>query len=107
MNLNDNPTKEQLAELLRACDDRAGRHVLWVDRAGDVFVTPVPGDDLPAFVASRPDVKMWLREFAAGEGFVGPGAADDVGWVEDLFLAVTQEWPKARRRPQVVAVEDW
>ena len=107
MNLDDNPTKEQLADLLRPCDDRAGHHVLWVDRAGDVRITPLAGRDLAGFVEAHPELKLWLREFPPGETFVGPGAAEDVGWVEDLFYALTQEWPKARGRAEVVAVEDW
>jgi hypothetical protein len=107
MNLNNNPTTDQLRELLRACDARAGHHVMWVDHTGEVHITPISGDDPTDFVQGHPDVRMWLREFAEGESFVGPVAADDKGWVEDLFYALTHTWPKAHARNEPVAVLDW
>jgi hypothetical protein len=109
MNLDNNPTPDQLRALLRPCDDRAGRHIAWVAHDGDVSIEPVPGGDVPAFLRSRPDLKMWLRVFEPGNDYVGPVAADDDGWVEDVFLALTREWAatKARGRAAVVAVEDW
>ncbi len=106
MNLDNNPTTEELRELLRDCDDRAGHHVMWVDRSGEVHITPI-ADGVSSFVKAHPDVQMWLREFASGENFVGPRAAADAGWIEDLFFALTHEWPKAKGRTEVVTVEDW
>ena len=44
MNLDDNPTIEQLRELLRSCDDSAGHHVLWVKKTGDVELSRIPKD---------------------------------------------------------------
>jgi hypothetical protein len=107
MNLNNNPTMDQLRELLRTADDRAGRHVLWADHKGEVHLTPIPGEDANGFDREHPDARMWLREFEAGEAFVGPLAAADRGWVEDLFVALTRNWPKASARAEALAVEDW
>lgn len=39
MNLNNNPTANELSELIAACDDNAGHHVLWVSKSGDVAIT--------------------------------------------------------------------
>lgn len=106
MNLNNNPTMDQLRDLLRVCDDRAGRHVMWVDRTGEVWITLIPGD-VTDFVTSRSDLQMWFRVFVPGQDYVGPSAADDIGWVEDLFFALTREWPKARGHTKAMVVEDW
>ncbi|MBY0457269.1 MAG: hypothetical protein K2V38_08030 [Gemmataceae bacterium] len=107
MNLNNAPTPDQLRELLVAGDDRNGRHVLWVDRAGEVRLSPLQDEDAGGFDRHHPDVQMWLREFDPGEAFVGPRAAADQGWVEDLFFALTRNWPKASARSESLAVEDW
>jgi len=107
MNLNDNPTMDQLRDLFRPLDDMAGRHVAWVDRAGEVRIDPVPDGDVPAFIRSHADLKMWLRVFEPGHDHVGPGAADDIGWVEDVFYALTHEWAKAQNQTAVLAVNDW
>jgi hypothetical protein len=106
MNLNNNPTMDQLRDLLRACDDRAGRHIMWADRAGEVRVTPIPSE-VTDFVRSQTDLRMWLRVFVSGQNYVGPAAAEDTGWVEDLYLALRKNWPKAQARNAVTAVEDW
>jgi hypothetical protein len=107
MNLNNNPTMDQLRELFRRCDDRAGRHIAWVDHAGEVRIEPVPGGDVTGFIQGHADLKMWLRVFEPGHDYVGPGAADDTGWVEDVYLALTREWTKAQGRRSIVAVKDW
>ena len=42
MNLNNNPTIEQLRDLIRQGDDWGGRHVLWVKKNGDVEISTIP-----------------------------------------------------------------
>lgn len=106
MNLNNNPTLDDLRDLLRPCEDRAS-HILWVARTGEVRIDPIPGGDVPGFVRGHAELKMWLRVFEPGHDYVGPGAAEDIGWVEDVFFALGREWPKARGRSAVMAVEDW
>lgn len=105
MNLDNNPTKEQLADLLRACDDRAGHHVLWVDRGGEAHVTPVSADCSPAeFRQDHPDAQLQFDVFEPGHNYVGPGAADDHFWVEDVFIALLDEWAKAKGSPETPLV---
>ena len=79
-----------------------------MDRTGEVHVTPVAGDATPAgFPREHPEAQLCLRVFEPGYDFVGPGAARDTGWVEDLFVTLTEQWPGARGKPEAVAVEDW
>lgn len=107
MNLDNNPTKKQLADLLRHCDDRIN-HVLWVTRGGDVRVTPLTGTESVAeFERNHPEAQLRFDYFEAGHDYVGPDAALDVGWVEDLFIALTERWPNARGKVEAVAIEDW
>ena len=78
MNLNDNPTKEQLADLLRPCDDRLD-HVLWVGRDGVVHITPrgeferTEPDEFARLIGVQPDDHSFSqrihRAILAGRSF--------------------------------------
>ena len=102
MNMNQNPTVEELRELIRACDDLAGHHVLWVAKNGDVHVSRVPKDKTPVgFEEAQLDMQLRCETFEAGNEYVGPEAAQDDDWIEQLFDALTKEWPKAKSKPEV------
>lgn len=95
MNLNANPTPYQLRELLRRCDDTAGHHVLWVKDNGDVVLSRVPRDGpVESFDRDHPEMKLRYETFLAGNEYVGPEAAQDDGWVSELFESLLREWPK-------------
>jgi len=97
MNLNDNPTEDQLRDLLRPGDDRAGHHVLWVATDGDVRITPTaPGTTPDRFRQDHPDARVQFDAFEPGHGYVGPAGAEDRFWVEDLLVALLDEWAKAK-----------
>ena len=97
MNLEQNPTPDELRELIATCDDRAGHHVLWVAKNGDVHVTRVPKDRAPGdFEDDWPDLQLRYEPFQAGNEYVGPEAAADSDWINELFDALTREWPNAR-----------
>ena len=108
MNLDNNPTKEQLADLLRPCDDRAAHHVLWVDRTGEVRVTkvekkwppPEPGPD----VLDNSIVR--IETFQAGNGYVGPEAAASDEWLTDALEWLNREWAisKAQGKPALIRI---
>jgi hypothetical protein len=106
MNLDNNPTKEQLADLLRPCDDRAAHHVLWVDRAGEVHVTkvekkwppPEPGADVLDHALVR------FETFRAGNDYVGPEAAADDEWLAYALEWLTREWGSAKSRGEPVLI---
>jgi hypothetical protein len=97
MNLNNNPTTDQLRDLLRVCDDRAAHHVLWVDRTGEVHVTrvekkwpvPQPGPDV------LDDALVRFEPFVAGNGYVGPDAAANDEWIADAFHWLLRDWAAA------------
>jgi hypothetical protein len=100
MNLNANPTKEQLRELLARCDDLAGHHVLWVSREGEVTITRLPKVWPPAFEPG-PEVQLYHETFPAGKEYVGPEAADE--WVTELFEVLVEQWRMARDQPGVTS----
>ncbi len=97
MNLDRNPSKEQLQALLAHCDDTAGHHVLWVANNGDVAITTLPRNWPPVeWQASPADVRLRYETFLAGNGYVGPEAAKDSEWVSELLDRLTTEWHKVK-----------
>lgn len=92
MNMNDNPTAEQLAALFGAKRDEDGAHTLWVGQDGGVHLD-VSGDDGALFAAAR----LRYAPFEAGVGFVGEDAAGDVEMMGDLLASLIEQWSAARR----------
>src|SRR5437879_5977790 len=108
MNMNKNPTVEELRELVRACDDLAGHHVLWVAKNGDVHVSEVPKDRTPVgFQIDQPDMQLSYETFEAGNEYVGPEAAADDGWIKELFDALIKKWPKAKGKQKAEYIDQF
>jgi hypothetical protein len=102
MNLDTNPTAEQLRELVRQCDDSAGHHVLWVRKTGDVELSLIPESETPAESRqAHPDMQLRLETFQAGNEYVGPEAADDEEWIAELFERLRNEWRQAKEKTGV------
>jgi hypothetical protein len=96
MNLNAASTQEQLRDLLASGDDRAGHHVLWVSRTGEVFLTRLPPGVSPdQFEKEHPEMRLRYETFEKGNEYVGLAAADDGEWVSQLFDSLANEWPRA------------
>ena len=101
MNMNNNPTTEQLRELIRGCNDSIGHHILWVTKTGDVLISRLPKELTPAgFQQVQPDMQLRYETFEMGNEYVGPEAADDDSWVLELFDSLTEKWPVARGEPK-------
>lgn len=94
MNLNSSPTKAQLRKLLRSCDDDEGAHILWVDRQGEVHITLLDEEATPAaWAGSMGDrIRFRYETYGAGNGYVGPDAAQDDSYVALLFRHLVEDW---------------
>src|SRR5436853_75760 len=102
MNLNDKPTIEQFHDLLRQHDDRAGHHVLWVRKDGEVMLTCLPRSNPrrpPSY--EHPEMQMRYDTFPVGYGYVGhqPSQEDD-GWFKgELFKHMLAQWARLKGTP--------
>jgi hypothetical protein len=94
MNLNRNPTKDELRALLASRDDRAGHHVLWVADDGEVRITTLPRVWPPHEFTPPPNLRLRYETFHAGKGYVGQEAAEDDDWVDKQFARLLEEWDK-------------
>jgi|SRR5580704_7304010 hypothetical protein len=108
MNMEKGPTVQELRELINAQNDRAGHHVLWVAKTGDVRVSMVPEDLTPVgFEDEHPEMQLRLETFQAGNDYVGPNAANDVDWINQLFEALKKEWAQAKGKREVQYVDQF
>lgn len=94
MNLNNNPTTQDLSKLLNSCNDSAGHHILWVSQSGDVSITLLSNLSPIAFEQSEPSMAMRHETFNQGNDYVGPQAANDINYVSGLLDSLIGEWSK-------------
>lgn len=102
MNMDNDPTVEQLRALIRFCNDSAGNHILWIARNGEVKISRVPRELSPErFQQTTPEMQLRYETFEAGNEYVGPEAADDEAWVSELFDTLLRDWPGAKGKPEI------
>jgi len=97
MDLSNNPTRRELAELLAVCDDEATHHVVWVSNSGRVSITPLVPGMASIDVRRRPDFRFQYETLIAGNGYTGPAAAQDDEWVDRLLKALVRDWREGLR----------
>ncbi|MEN4168721.1 hypothetical protein [Serratia marcescens] len=94
MNLNNNPTANELSELIAACDDNAGHHVLWVSKSGDVAITLLENNGPIVFEQNTPSMAMRYETFQQGNDYVGIEASQAQDHVSRLLKDLVDEWSK-------------
>ncbi len=95
--MNNKPNERQLRSLLFACNDLAGRHILWVNRIGEVQITRL-GDEAPEQWDERmvSQVQFRYEIYEPGNHHVGMEAANDNEYVSDLFTHLSESWKSGR-----------
>jgi len=98
MNLNEEPTKQQLKQLLAMQDDTKGHHVVWVDKEGEVHITRLEGDQVPQNLERYVEetVKFRYESLSRNAGYVGIKASEDDSWVDELFNQLVSDWKNGR-----------
>ncbi len=93
MNLNNNPTIEQLISLFSAQHDDAGNHILWVAQDGAVNLSLLPAELTPVgFEYATNSMKMRFETFGCGNKYVGASAAQDERFMRDTFSLLLRGW---------------
>lgn len=106
MNLNKSPTRQQLESLLRSADDSKAHHVIWVSKAGDVAVTPLPKGVGPVELEKNtPQMAIRYETCQCGNGYVGLKAARDTNYVSRMFNSLVKEWQGASTADSVIYVD--
>jgi hypothetical protein len=98
MNLNRNPTREELQTLLAACDDGEGIHVLWVERLGDVQITLLLTETDLEWIrgTDHENLQFHYESYGKNEGFTGKAASADNLYIATLFEKLLKDWEDQR-----------
>ena len=93
MNMNNSPTKDELQALIRSCDDEAGRHILWVNKNGEVQITLLK-NETPANWVRKNEKSILFRyeSYGANTDYVGENAANDEDYVLSVFKTLLEDW---------------
>lgn len=106
MNLNKQPTIDELSELFAARKDSLDNHILWVCEEGEVRIDPLAsGVPEEAFVASHPNLRARLTMYRRGHGWVGKKAAADKQFMGDVLQKLRDTWRQTERQSKARAVE--
>jgi hypothetical protein len=98
MNLNRNPTREELQTLLATCDDGEGIHVLWVERLGDVQITLLLTETDMEWIrgTDHENLQFHYESYGKNEGFTGKAASADNLYIATLFEKLLKDWEDQR-----------
>ncbi|MDF2488546.1 MAG: hypothetical protein K0S77_1168 [Pseudomonas sp.] len=106
MNLNQQPTIDQLAELFAARKDNLDDHLLWVNHTGQVRLDRLPPNLAEAeFEAHMPSMRARFKVYRRGQGFVGRKAAADTEFVGRVLGTLQEQWPTARGQQAVTVID--
>ncbi|MCI8211262.1 hypothetical protein AUC61_17175 [Pseudomonas sp. S25] len=106
MNLNNQPTINELAELFAARKDSLDNHILWVCEEGEVRIDPLAsGVPEEEFVHRHPNLRARLSMYRRGHGWVGKKAAADKQFMSDVLQTLHDAWNQAERQPDVRVAE--
>ena len=82
-------TKEQLKQLINSADDNFDNQIR-VTKDGYVFISRTVG------AVAIEDLQFRYETWDAGNDFVGPTAACDEQYIDDLFNSIKSDWNKKR-----------
>jgi hypothetical protein len=93
MNMNNSPTKDELKELIRACDDTAGSHILWVNKNGEVQISLLINETPASWVKRlEKSIRFRYESYQANNDYVGENAANDDDYVSAVFNELLKDW---------------
>ena len=91
MNLESNPTVEELASLYQGCDDIAHHHVVYVTNLGEVKVEILIDEPWDVWEEKR-NMRFRLEIRQSGNGYVGEVAAKDKGYIKSELSCLIKHW---------------
>ena len=106
MNLNNQPTVDELARLFAARKDTLDSHILWVCQSGEVRLDSLgPLTDEAQFEQRTPNMRARLKMYRRGQGYVGKKAAADTQYVGRVLQTLQHEWAELQDKPGVAVID--
>ncbi|MCD5996564.1 hypothetical protein KDX38_23530 [Pseudomonas sp. CDFA 602] len=98
MNINAAHTIDELARLFAVRKDTLDNHIVWITDAGEVHVDAMaPHSTEDEFRDAHPELRVALKMFRRGQGYVGRKAAADKAFMEKTLRDLKAEWQKTQR----------
>lgn len=102
MNMKSGISIEKAKEIFMACDDNAGHHILWIDKNGEVHLDRVPEELSPiGFQESKISMQCRFETYTCGCGYVGPEAAKDDKYMENICNSLEAAWTKYKGQEKI------
>ncbi|MDE1169161.1 MAG: hypothetical protein PW845_28195 [Pseudomonas sp.] len=106
MNLNNQPTTEQLAQLFAARKDTLDSHILWVCESGEVHIDCLECVTQESeFEQQQPSMRARFKMYRRGQGYVGKKAAADKDYVGRVLQTLKHEWSEAQGSSRVHVID--
>ncbi|MBD8094023.1 hypothetical protein IFT48_28935 [Pseudomonas fluorescens] len=106
MNLNNQPTIDELAEMFAAQKDKLDDHILWIGKSGEVKIDCLaPHTEEAEFDRTHRELAARLKMYRRGQGYVGKKAAADRNFIEQVFDTLNNAWASFKDNSQVKVID--
>ena len=106
MNLNNQPTIDELAEMFAAQKDKLDDHILWIGKSGEVNIDCLALHTEEAeFERTHRELAARLKMYRRGQGYVGKKAAADRNFIEQVFDTLNNAWASFKDNSQVKVID--
>lgn len=106
MNLNNQPTIDELAEMFAAQKDTLDDHILWIGKSGEVQIDCLaPHTEEAEFDRNNRELAARLKMYRRGQGYVGKKAAADRNFIEQVFDTLNNAWESFKDNSQVKVID--
>ena len=91
-------SEEDLRRLLASADDRAGHHILWMDRTRPPLLHGKGGTPAHWEEQMQHRIRYRFESFQAGNGYVGRAASQEAKYVKGLYEQIKRPAARAELR---------
>ena len=106
MNLNNQPTIDELAHLFTAQKDSHDSHILWISKSGQVHIDCLATHaDESEFDKNNQNLLARLKMYRRGQGYVGKKAAADKDFIGNVLQTLKQAWASMQNQNEVRVID--
>ncbi|MGF6200185.1 hypothetical protein QF012_002212 [Pseudomonas laurylsulfatiphila] len=106
MNLNNQPTIDELARMFAAKKDSHDSHILWISKCGQVHIDCLsPHAHETEFDQNNQNLLARLKMYRRGQGYVGKKAAADKDFIGNVLQTLKQAWASMQNQNEVRVID--
>ncbi|WP_085726210.1 hypothetical protein [Pseudomonas sp. R37(2017)] len=106
MNLNNQPTIDELARIFAAKKDSLDNHILWISKCGQVRIDCLsPHAHEAEFEQNNQNLLARLKMYRRGQGYVGKKAAADKDFIGNVLQTLKQAWASMQGQNEVQVID--